>query len=161
MILLNQHYKALAYNGAPPKGGMPSSCLAPETADMGSSNPPLAGAVSERQSVRGCTQQTRRFVRHSGRPLAAASSPALFRRSKASRHRSSRRARHDAASLLEAFSLLFRLVDSRCFPRSSLRYAPRPKRSASRLVPFPNGSRPRGFALPLGTQRRTRARPHT
>ncbi len=153
MILRNQHYRALGSAGHPQKGGMPFASPRSRTADMGSSNPPLAGAVSERQSVKGCTHRTRRFVRHSGRPLTAAPSPALLRRSKATRHRSSRRARHNDALLLVVFSLLFRLVASRCFPRSSLRYAPR-ERSALRLVPFPNGGRPRGIALPLGTQRR-------
>ena len=49
----NQHYRALGHSGVPPKGGSPLLRLAPRTADMGSSNPPLAGAVSERQSAKG------------------------------------------------------------------------------------------------------------
>ena len=53
MRLLNQHYRALGHSGVPPKGGTPLLRLALRTADMGSSNPPLAGAVSERQSAKG------------------------------------------------------------------------------------------------------------
>jgi hypothetical protein len=97
MILSNQHYKALGSAGHPQKGGMPFASPRSRTADMGSSNPPLAGAVPERQSAKG-----HRAAPWNPAPRVAVTA-ALAERRRATDHDPSHMSRRGPSSLALAF----------------------------------------------------------